>query len=393
MFRQISISLDQLLLDPNNPRCVTSLDVQAHIPDNEVSKYQDKLLEMFDTSGQSEFFNIKDLLDSFRQVGYVPIDKIVVKAVGDNRFLVIEGNRRVSALKFLKRAHDDARETLGADLLSAMAALPVLELVTADISAEELRKRISILLGLRHHGSLLEWEPLPKAFNIYKTYMAIEPSLPEFKFVAERRQRVAGILAVPARDVTTALRTYVAFRQLRSVVDGVRDHHYSLIEAAVTERRLNNFISTDPDTFRLDEHSIARLDQVCQFSVRDNLGPDQKIIPRPQSFALLGRLKEKADTADTEVVRLVAERNLHDVVAGEVEHDSGSLKMTLEAALDNVIDLERRTEWIAELERLLGQMEDHLDKKEFRGVGNDLLQLEKLSKALVPLQRILGIAS
>lgn len=391
MFRQISIDLDQLLLDPNNPRCVTSLDVQAHIPDNEVANYQDPLLAMFDASGQSEFFNIKDLLDSFRQVGYVPIDKIVVKAVGDGRFLVIEGNRRVSALKFLKRAHDDGRETLGADLLSAMASLPVLELVTDDISHDEFRKRVSILLGLRHHGSLLEWEPLPKAFNIYKTYMAIEPPLPEFKFVADRRQKVAGILAVPAREVTTALRTYVAFRQLRSVVDGVRDHHYSLIEAAVTERRLNGFVSTDPDTFKLDEHSIASLDQVCQFSVRDNLPPEQKIIPRPQSFALLGRLKEKSDTAENDVVRAVADRNLREVVAGEIDADSGTLKMNLETALDNVTDLERRTEWIVEIERLLAQMEQHLDKKEFRGVGNDLLQLERLSKALVPLQRILGI--
>ena len=68
MFRQLNVSIDRLLLDPNNPRCVTSLNVQAHIPDSEVASHQEALLEMFDASGQSEFFNIKDLLDSFKQV-------------------------------------------------------------------------------------------------------------------------------------------------------------------------------------------------------------------------------------------------------------------------------------------------------------------------------------
>jgi hypothetical protein len=393
MFRQISVRVDQLLLDPNNPRCVTSLDVQAYVPDKEVPRHQNRLLEMFDTSGQSEFFNIKDLLDSFRQVGYVPIDKIVAKAVGDNKLLVIEGNRRVSALKFLKRSHDAGRESLSAGLLGTMVSLPILELVTENVPPEELRKHISILLGLRHHGSLLEWEPLPKAFNIYKTYLALDPPLAEFTLVASRRQDVAGILAVPAREVTAALRTYVAFRQLRSVLDGVRDHHYSLIEAAVTERRLNGFISTDPSTFKLTELSIAHLDQVCQFSIRDSLSADQRVIRRPQAFSLLGRLKEKAETAQSDVVRSVAERNLREVVAGEIDPDSGLLRMSLETALNNLTDLERRTEWVAELERLLDKMEEHLDKNEFRSVGNDLIKLEALKKALVPLQRILGMAS
>lgn len=391
MFKQIRVPLDNLMLDPNNPRCVTSAEMRALVLDQDVAAHQDRLLGMFDSSGQSEFFSIRDLLDSFRQVGFIPIDKIVVRRLTTNDFLVIEGNRRVSALKYLQRAQQRAKEDLSSDLLNVMANVPVLELEAHDIPSSELNRRVAILLGLRHHGSLLEWEPLPKAFNIFKTYMAIHPAMAEFSLQASRRQSVAGILAVPSRDVTRALKTYIAFRQLRDEIDGVRDSHYSLIEASVTERRLDGFLNIDSSTFRLDPTSVGRLDQVCQFAVRDRMDAEQKVLPKPQSVALLGRLLEMSQTATNDVVRAVAQRNLNDVIAAEVNPDTGNLKIDLESAVNGVIDLERRTEWKSELERLLVIADENLVVSDFRGIGNDQLQLEKASRALRPLQLALSV--
>ena len=53
--------------------------------------------------------NIKDLIVSFTNNGFLDIDQIQVKAVND-KFLVLEGNRRITTLKYLyeeyKRGND-----------------------------------------------------------------------------------------------------------------------------------------------------------------------------------------------------------------------------------------------------------------------------------------------
>ncbi|EAP9450498.1 hypothetical protein ET345_25275, partial [Salmonella enterica] len=50
--------------------------------------------------------NIKDLIASFKANGYLDVDVIQVKDLGDNNYLVLEGNRRVTALKALQEAHE-----------------------------------------------------------------------------------------------------------------------------------------------------------------------------------------------------------------------------------------------------------------------------------------------
>ncbi len=111
MFKPTKVSLDDLMLDPNNPRCVVTLELKATVPDTEVETHQEKLLKAFDQTGDSEFFSVKDLLDSFEKVGYQPIDKIVVRALPRNKYLVLEGNRRVSALRILRKDSRPARRS------------------------------------------------------------------------------------------------------------------------------------------------------------------------------------------------------------------------------------------------------------------------------------------
>ncbi|WP_412096240.1 ParB N-terminal domain-containing protein [Citrobacter freundii] len=43
---------------------------------------------------------MKDLIASFKANGYLDVDVIQVKDLGDNNYLVLEGNRRVTALKY-----------------------------------------------------------------------------------------------------------------------------------------------------------------------------------------------------------------------------------------------------------------------------------------------------
>lgn len=392
MFEPVTVRLDDLLLDPNNPRCVDTLKLSAPVPDSELEKHQKVLLNAFDETGESEFFSIKDLLDSFTQLGYQPIDKIVVRALPNQKYLVLEGNRRVSALRILKQQHESGAKDLS-ELMRAVQAIPAMQLVTTDLSPEQIAHRTTVLLGIRHHGSLLEWDPLPKAFNIYKSYMSLNPPGEPFRLEIERVSKVAAMLSVPRKEVRDALKVYISFRQLEQKVDGVRNLHFSLIEAVTGNRHLNahGVIERDPETFTLSEQSIQNIEQVCQFSTRDSQISEKKILPTPQSVIPFGKLKDKAETADSKSVRALAHRLYEGVILGDVDPEKGELKLSVEDALDEVIALQSRTQWLKTLGALIDQMEADLDKADFRSNGNDLFFLEKALSDLIPLRRVLRI--
>jgi hypothetical protein len=277
--------------------------------------------------------------------------------------------------------------------MHSIQSIPAMELVTTGLEPADLAHRTAVLLGIRHHGSLLEWEPLPKAFNTYKSYMGLKPSIGAFRIDGDRVNTVAGMLSIPRTEVRDNLKTYIAFRQLEQKVDGVEDRHFSLIQSVISNRHLNahGVIQRDPDTLILSEQSVQTIEQLCQFSTRDSLPAEKKILPKPQSVAPLGRLKDKAETADSEPVRALARRAYDEATSGEIDPETGALKVSVESALDSVVDLESRTQWLDSLTALIEQMEHELNKADFRCHGNDLLFLDKARKALLPLRRVLGI--
>ncbi len=269
-----------------------------------------------------------------------------------------------------------------------------MELITEGLEPAELAHRTAVLLGIRHHGSLLEWEPLPKAFNIYKSYMSVEPRMDTFQVEGERVRVVAGMLSIPPTKVRDGLKNYIAFQQLVKSSAGVDDKHFSLIEAMTSNRQLNvhDVIQRDANTFALSDQSIQNIEQVCQFSTRDSLSPAKKILAQPQSVAMLGKLKEKAAAADSEAVRAFARRKYEEATSGEIDPESGNLKVSVESALDSVVNLESQTKWLETLDALMNQMEKELNKADFRSQGNDRLFLDMARRALVPLRRIIGIS-
>lgn len=394
MYSQIKVDLQKLMLDPNNPRMVKSLKLGEKVSDTQIPGFQDKLLSAFDESGKSEFFSIKELIDSFQKVGYVPIDKIVVRDIGDGKFVVLEGNRRVSALKILKSRHEKGKE-LPKELLTTMEKLPAMELKTEGLSEEEVSHRISVMLGIRHHGSLLEWDPLPKSYSIYKTYMSLDPVLDSFKSSRARRKEVADVLSITPSEVEKGLKTYVAFGQLKAELDGIRDHHFSLIQAVVTDRRLDRheFIEYDGETLELDDKSIENFEAVCQFDVRDKLKPNQKVLADPKDVTILSRLVEKAHTAVDEDTRALARKGLEDAMSGELDSESDELDTSLRGALDCVIERESEKEWVEELNKLLDAQEQELDISKFPTKGNAPMMLDRLNQSsLVQLKKILDLA-
>ena len=84
MLKNVTINIEDLLLDPNNPRFRSTFSIDERVAEDDLERIQKKTREHFSekkTTDEEESTNIKDLYDSMTTIGYVPIDRIVVMAL------------------------------------------------------------------------------------------------------------------------------------------------------------------------------------------------------------------------------------------------------------------------------------------------------------------------
>jgi hypothetical protein len=392
----IEVAIDDLLLDPNNPRFVQDLRLKDEVPDGKVESLQTTLLRRFvmteddeDPDGDrtdSQFFSIKDLTDSMSRIGFVPIDRVVVRRLKDSpKFLVIEGNRRVSAAKRL--LENDSKKAATAPELSeavraSLSRIEALILDTKGLSEEEIHNDIGVVLGLRHYGQVLGWDPLPRAVNIFKEYMGDIERGDRFKLDSVRITDVAARLSIPRGEVKKALRTYIAYKQLTSsFTPPPRPSHYSMIAELVSNSKLTtHYFEQDPSTFELSSDSLERLYAIGQFDSRDAIS--EPILARPQDTKPFAKIVGEAFGGQDEPTKNFAKSLLAEVEKGE---------RSLEDASNNLTSFMASRRWIDSLWALLTKQEESLPVNGFSTVGMDVHNLEDVNKAFKYIRKVLDV--
>jgi len=411
-----AISIEKLMLDPANPRFADNFSFEVNdISDDEVASKQSEIIEHFEgresddgsedqDSDQSEKYGVGDLKNSIKNIGFQPIDKPVVRRIGkSDKYIVIEGNRRICACKLLLKRHNELTEQgrktgkntdiLSDYVLSTIKNIDVVELDLDEVGEEERKRRIRVILGIRHHGSLLEWDPLPRAYSIFKKYMTISPSLDEFTWENARAKKVSEIFTLKEKTPRKDLKSYIAFKQLKDAGFKNEADHYTLIQSLVTNTKLAsaNYIISDGDTFKLTEDSLSKINDLCQFSIRDSLAGKEskdnfKILREPKSVSVLARLVKECRNTDQSIAE-TAKDLLEEVETRErpLEHVPGA-KIS---AIDELTAFMNRRKWVDEIEKLLvkAQEEENLDEKNF-GATNDIIELEGLDKQLEVFRRV-----
>ncbi len=398
MFKPIKVTPDDLLLDPNNPRLVDDLHLNKKVDDKDVLKRQPGLEAKFSEAGRSgeDFTDIRDLYDSMKRVGYVGIDRIVVRELeGLGKFVVLEGNRRTSAIKrVLKNAKSFSQKEKEdfEQVKHTFEQVDVLQLQTKGLNAEEVEERISIMLGLRHFGSVRDWEPINRAFNAYQNYMSLEPRLNEFKIDNDRCKRVAHQLAVSLTEVKASLKTYITYIQLTEVNASVEEEHYSLISAAIPLGTKYKYFIQDAESYKFSEDSLAKLQALCQFEDRKMLRgqPDKLIVPEPKFFGRLGKLLKHSKVEDSDVIRKRAEDLIHLIEAAGSDED-GKLEMTIEKANSLLTCEINQRNWVVEVEKLLKKREEELPFDKYDGEGNHLKAKEQLESSISLIRKLFGL--
>lgn len=150
-------SVDDLLLDPLNPRLgrgQTGPKVK-----------QSAVLELM------KDWALEELAISFIESGFWPHEAVLVaneQLYGKSSLVVIEGNRRLAALKYLKMAVDGTlQDKKWLELIQQKKPPPALFKRVPYIEVDS-RKDVSAFLGFRHVTGIKEWKPAEKAEYIAK---------------------------------------------------------------------------------------------------------------------------------------------------------------------------------------------------------------------------------
>lgn len=192
-------SLRNLLLDPNNPRFF-QLEDWREIPAN-MYHFDHIQKAAFDRLERTLIGQIEELVDSIQSNGYIPAEVIIVKPYlnEEAKYIVIEGNRRLAAIRQIVQNAIDPED----ELVRSLQELDILVYYpTDDSQQDQINERI--LQGIRHIGGPKEWGAYQKANLIVQLYDELEQSWTD----------IGKRLGLNSRLVGRYYRAYKALRQM-----------------------------------------------------------------------------------------------------------------------------------------------------------------------------------
>jgi hypothetical protein len=213
------IAVEQLLLDPENPRLVMA-------PNSDQASLARVLYEQE---------GIDELVPSLVQNGYFAEEPLVVvpnPAGKSETYLVVEGNRRLTALKLLLDA--DLRRTIQATDLPKLTDTQRERLLRVPCVVYNERALVLPFLGFRHITGAKKWAPFQKA-----------------RFIAQlidngySLKDVQALIGDTTQTVKKLYQDYVVFQQITVDLDiparPIRDR-FSLLEVALGQRPIKKFL-------------------------------------------------------------------------------------------------------------------------------------------------------
>jgi len=362
-----TLPIDDIYLDPNNPRFWSE---QSHeTPEVVDGKVVDES-QQTRTSQRISEHGLQELKNSILRNGFLPLDRIVVRELEGHpgKYVVIEGNRRLSALRRLREEIDDdvipesdtiTKAYLGAlhDATDRLDVLVYRGAETKDIAW--------ILQGIRHIGGIRDWLPAQQGKLVADQIDRDGLSL------SEAGQR----FGLTAQQVGRRYRSYKALEQMRADEEfqaKADNKYYSLFEEAVRQKEVKEWLGWDDASKTFTRE--ANLKQFYAWICPDEENADKaRRIHDPRHIALLGRI--------------LAARNA--VLLDKIDKH----ELTIEAANQQLVDKEDRYDWqwaFSKVSSLIGDIPSSAVEKDadliveaITSVEMALSNLKKMAQAVV----------
>lgn len=270
------VKTDQLLIDPNNPRY---FDLKEHEP-IAYDRFDELQIQVDATTKLYDAWDIRGLRLSILTNGFINFEYLVVKSYQEGeKYVVIEGNRRLAAINRIREDHLRGRLPSGQGYEEVAESLEELDvLVFNGTDAEE-----KIIQGIRHVAGPKEWRP-------YQQALLVQDLRESQEMPFNKIQEALGLGPTIVRRLYNTLK---AFEQMRSDDEygelGDRDL-FSLFLEMLGRPSLRTWLNwSDEEQKFLDE---TRRKHIYRMITADSAGdePSERIIRNPQDMRTFSRI-------------------------------------------------------------------------------------------------------
>lgn len=359
--KQRKLSLKRLWLDPNNYRLIHEQEYVLvgldQVRDKTVARRTFRLL-----AGDRNQ-HIQDLMESFRANGYLPVDQIQVRALDDGDYLVVEGNRRVAALKHLAQQYDEKGIDLGRLDPAFFRYLPVVLYEDAD-ELHHLK-----LMALKHISGNKKWGE----WNQAKLLEAMEK---EHGCTQDEIVHSIGISKVELRRSLRALSLVEQYRT-SDYSDQFSETKFPIFREAVRNQAVKTWLGWDDTSYRAT--NAANLELFFSWLSREPVedGDDtagfgdrylEPAIQKRDDIGLLGKILQDERALD----HLQRSRDLNDAYRASDLVLRDRQESALQSVSSDIATLSQfavRGEHIPDLEQALGRLKGIVDRTKASGLG------------------------
>lgn len=258
----IKVRPSQLVLDPSNPRI--NVDVDASHTYTEEELLSDRVQQDILKKINKDEYRVTELKNGIKRQGYLSgAGPFIVERIGQSdKLLVLEGNRRTTAIKSLLTESD----TLDESVAKSLEILEVKEFRYIDNNFYSKEEIIDVLLGTIHITGAVGWGAMEKAHYIYKSYLreldrvSIKGGL---RIDGPTVQKLSDFFNSKRAEIKKNVWIYSVYQQLSQQRYPVDSKKFSLIELAIADSKMRqNYFELD-QSCKFSDEGLERFSTLC----------------------------------------------------------------------------------------------------------------------------------
>ena len=357
------VSLRNLYLDPNNYRLIHHETYHKVSEDEVVNKnVQHRTFQMI-TGDRNQ--HVQDLLNSFMANGYLPVDQIQVRPISPGKFLVVEGNRRVAALKILQTKHEERRSDLGNLNPQIFSKVPVI-LYTDSNEMHHLT-----LMALKHISGNKKWGEWNQAKLLERMHK-------EYKFSDDEICHRIGISKYELRRSLRALSFLEQYIE-SDYGDQFSEAKFPIFREAARNQDLKEWFNWDDDKYkgRNQENMGLFFSWISRepIEIEDSEGSveytseyHEPALTKRDEIRLLGAIVK--DQKALEKMKLSRDINMAYQSSDRIfrERQQAAIQ-SISNETDNLSQMAIQAEYFPKLERSLGRLQGIVNKAKASEIG------------------------
>ncbi len=356
-----SIESEKLLLDPANLRLMEIASEQLQNIQTDLigqDATQEKIFKLiFDN------FDIDGLRKSIISMGFLKHERLIVARYDSTKYIVLEGNRRLTAVKSIK---NDKNLKLNPAVSGSIETLPCFVLEGDAISGkseilDSYRKAADYYIGLRHLMSIKSWEPASR-YEFQARLIELDGWTPE---------EVADKFGRKKNEVIRDLKAQILFRKFRDFEKQIGINHqltYNAFSEGARAPAITNWLGwSSQDNKFLQEERLSVFFHYLIFRLKNaplaNSDQDDEINFTESAQKIVRQLRDILKINDQEIVSAIEERDFEHALLLFEDRKDGKFAQRVKSFTNSIrrvpmSDLEENPEEnIAVLESLIKQIQ------------------------------------